>query len=115
MLVEDDEDVRVAVRDMLRGTGYEVQEAADGIEALSLLGNGTVLPQLVLTDVMMPRMTGPQLAKRIDALMPTVKVLYMSGYANEILESVRGQPLAFIPKPFNSRDLLRKVRETLAG
>jgi two-component system, cell cycle sensor histidine kinase and response regulator CckA len=115
LLVEDDEDVRVAVRDMLRGTGYKVQEAADGIEALSLLGNGTVLPQLVLTDVMMPRMTGPQLAKRIDALMPTVKVLYMSGYANEILESVRGQPLAFIPKPFNSRDLLRKVRETLAG
>lgn len=115
LLVEDDEDVRVAVRDMLRRTGYEVQEAADGIEALSLLSKATVYPQLVLTDVMMPRMTGPQLAKRIDALMPTVKVLYMSGYANESLESVRGQRLAFIPKPFNSRDLLRKVRETLAG
>jgi signal transduction histidine kinase len=115
LLVEDDEDVRVAVRDMLRGTGYEVQEAADGIEALSLLDKATVPPQLVLTDVMMPRMTGPQLAKRIDALMPTVKVLYMSGYANEMLESVRGQRLSFIPKPFNSRELLRKVRETLAG
>jgi len=115
LLVEDDEDVRVAVRDMLRRIGYEVQEAADGIEALSLLSKATVYPQLVLTDVMMPRMTGPQLAKRIDTLMPTVKVLYMSGYANESLESVRGQRLAFIPKPFNSRDLLRKVRETLAG
>jgi two-component system, cell cycle sensor histidine kinase and response regulator CckA len=115
LLVEDDEDVRVAVRDMLRGKGYEVQEAADGIEALNLLGKATVYPQLVLTDVMMPRMTGPQLVKRIDALMPTVKVLYMSGYANEILESVGGQCLSFIPKPFNSRDLLRKVRETLAG
>jgi signal transduction histidine kinase len=115
LLVEDDEDVRAAVRDMLRRTGYEVQEAADGIEALSLLSNATVYPRLVLTDVMMPRMTGPQLAKRIDALMPTVKVLYMSGYANESLESVRGQRLAFIPKPFSSKDLLRKVRETLAG
>src|SRR5215467_1260746 len=115
LLVEDDEDVRVAVRDMLRRSGYEVQEAADGIEALSLLGKGTTYPQLVLTDVMMPRMTGPQLAKRIDALMPSVKVLYMSGYANENLESVGGQRLAFIPKPFNSTDLLRKVRETLAG
>jgi nitrogen-specific signal transduction histidine kinase/CheY-like chemotaxis protein len=115
LLVEDDEDVRAAVRDMLRRTGYEVQEAADGIEALSLLSKATVYPRLVLTDVMMPRMTGPQLAKRIDALMPTVKVLYMSGYANESLESVRGQRLAFIPKPFSSRDLLRKVRETLAG
>jgi CheY-like chemotaxis protein len=115
LLVEDDEDVRAAVRDMLRRSGYEVQEAADGIEALSLLSQATVHPQLVLTDVMMPRMTGPQLAKRIDALMPAVKVLYMSGYANESLESVRGQRLAFIPKPFNSRDLLRKIRETLAG
>jgi len=115
LLVEDDVDVRVAVRDMLRQTGYEVQEAADGIEALSLLSKATVYPQLILTDFMMPRMTGPQLAKRIDALMPMVKVLYMSGYANESLESVKGQRLAFIPKPFNSRDLLRKVRETLAG
>lgn len=115
LLVEDDVDVRVAVRDMLRQTGYEVQEAADGIEALSLLSKATVYPQLILTDVMMPRMTGPQLAKRIDALMPMVKVLYMSGYANENLESVKGQRLAFIPKPFNSRDLIRKVRETLAG
>jgi signal transduction histidine kinase/CheY-like chemotaxis protein len=115
LLVEDDEDVRAAVRDMLRRSGYEVQEAADGVEALSLLSKATVYPQLILTDVMMPRMTGPQLAKRIDALMPAVKVLYMSGYANESLQSVRGQRLAFIPKPFNSRDLLRKVRETLAG
>ena len=115
LVVEDDEDVRIAVRDMLRRTGYDVQEAADGIEALNLLSKATVYPQLVLTDVMMPRMTGPQLAKRIDALMPTVKVLYMSGYANESLESVRGQRLAFIPKPFNSRDLLRKIRETLAS
>jgi signal transduction histidine kinase len=115
LLVEDDVDVRVAVRDMLRQTGYEVQEAADGVEALSLLSRATVYPQLILTDVMMPRMTGPQLAKRIDALMPMVKVLYMSGYANESLEPVKGQRLAFIPKPFNSRDLLQKVRETLAG
>ena len=114
-MVEDDEDVRVAVRDMLRRRGYEVQEAADGIEALNLLGEGTAYPQLVLTDVMMPRMTGPQLAKRIEALVPTVKVLYMSGYANESLESVGGQRIAFIPKPFNSEDLLRKIRETLAG
>ncbi|HXX73601.1 MAG TPA: response regulator [Nitrospiraceae bacterium] len=115
LLVEDDADVRVAVRDMLRQTGYEVQEATDGVEALSLLSKSTVYPHLILTDVMMPRMTGPQLAKRIDALMPMVKVLYMSGYANENLESMKGQRLAFIPKPFNSRDLLRKVRETLAS
>ena len=72
--------MRLAVGDMLRATGYKVQVAADGIEALQLLGKSAVHPQLVLTDVMMPRMTGPQLAKRIDALMPAVKVIFMSAY-----------------------------------
>jgi CheY-like chemotaxis protein len=74
-----------------------------------------VHPQLVLTDVMMPRMTGPQLANRIDALMPTVKVLFMSAYTEGALESVSGQRLDFIPKPFSSSDLIQKVRETLAS
>ncbi len=115
LLVEDDEDVRVAVGDMLRRTGYEVQEAADGIEALYQLGQSSVHPQLVLTDVMMPRMTGPQLAKRLDALMPSVKILFMSGYTDGTLEPMNGQRSAFILKPFNSKDLLRKVRETLAS
>jgi two-component system, cell cycle sensor histidine kinase and response regulator CckA len=115
LLVEDDEDVRLAVGDMLRRTGYEVQEAADGIEALNLLGESAVHPQLILTDVMMPRMTGPQLAQRIDAMLPRVKVLFMSGYTDGALEMVGGQRPAFIPKPFNSTDLLRKVREALAN
>lgn len=115
LLVEDNEDVRLAIGDMLRRTGYKVQEAADGIEALRLLGKSAVHPQLVLTDVMMPRMTGPQLANRIDALMPTVKVLFMSAYTEGALESVSGQRLDFIPKPFSSSDLIQKVRETLAS
>ncbi len=115
LLVEDDEDVRVAVGDMLRRTGYEVQEAADGIEALHQLGKSAVHPQLVLTDVMMPRMTGPQLAQRLDMKMPTVKILFMSGYTDGTLEPVGGQRPAFILKPFNSKALLRKVRETLAS
>ena len=115
LLVEDDEDVRLAVGDMLRATGYKVQVAADGIEALQLLGKSAVQPQLVLTDVMMPRMTGPQLAKRIDALMPAVKVIFMSAYSEGALETVTGQRPAFIPKPFSSSDLIRKVRETIAS
>jgi signal transduction histidine kinase len=115
LLVEDNEDVRLAIGDMLRRTGYKVQEAADGIEALRLLGKSAVHPQLVLTDVMMPRMTGPQLANRIDALMPTVKVLFMSAYTEGALKSVSGQRLDFIPKPFSSSDLIQKVRETLAS
>lgn len=115
LLVEDNEDVRLAVGDMLRGAGFRVYEADDGIEALRFLEDSGAQPQLVLTDVMMPRMTGPQLAREIHTFMPTVKVLFMSAYTDGALESVSGQRLAFIPKPFNSRDLLRKVRDTLAS
>jgi two-component system cell cycle sensor histidine kinase/response regulator CckA len=70
-------------------------------------------PHLVLTDVMMPRMTGPQLAKQIYAMMPAVPILYMSGYADRILEPVGDRMLAFIRKPFTSKELTRKVSESL--
>lgn len=115
LLVEDDEDVRMAVSDMLKRAGYQVQEARDGIDALRQLQDMTSSPQLTITDVMMPRMTGPQFVKQIQAVMPTTKVLYMSGYTDQVLEPVGGQPLAFIPKPFSASELIRKVRETLAG
>lgn len=115
LLVEDNADVRLAVGDMLRGGGYRVYEARDGLEALRLMGNSGVSPQLVLTDVMMPRMTGSQLARRIHMVLPGVKVLFMSAYTDGALESVRGERLAFISKPFSSSDLIRKIRETLAN
>lgn len=115
LLVEDNEDVRLAVGDMLRGAGYRVYEAADGIDALRIVDDSAVHPQLVLSDVMMPRMTGPQLAARIHTSMPAAKMLYMSAYSEGALESVSGERLAFIPKPFNSSELIRKVRETLAS
>lgn len=113
LLVEDDEDVRLAVSDMLKLAGYPVQEACDGMEALRLLQHMPSPPGLILTDVMMPRMTGPQLAKQIHARMPSVHVLYMSGYTDQILDPVGGQPVAFIHKPFKAKELIQKVRETL--
>lgn len=114
-LVEDDEDVRIAVSDMLKRAGFVVQEACDGIDALQQLRNMTSSPHLTLTDVMMPRMTGPQFVKQIQAFMPATKVLYMSGYTDQVLEPVGDQPLAFIPKPFSAKELIRKIRETLTG
>ncbi|HLZ34718.1 MAG TPA: ATP-binding protein [Nitrospira sp.] len=114
LLVEDDEDVRIAVSDMLKRAGYQVQEACDGIDALRQLQSMTSSPHLTLTDVMMPRMTGPQFVKQIQAFMPATKVLYMSGYTDQVLEPVGDQPLAFIPKPFSAKELIHKVRETLA-
>ncbi|HET7909506.1 MAG TPA: response regulator [Nitrospira sp.] len=112
LLVEDDEDVRMAVSDMLTMAGYKVEEAGDGMEALECLRTMTTPPSLVLTDVMMPRMTGPQLAKQISAMMPSVHILYMSGYADRILEPVGGR-LAFIRKPFTAKELTRKILETM--
>jgi two-component system, cell cycle sensor histidine kinase and response regulator CckA len=113
LLVEDDEDVRMAVSDMLKIAGYDVQEACDGMDAFTRLQGMTSPPSLVLTDVMMPRMTGPQLAKQIYATMPAIQVLYMSGYTDHVLEPVGGRPLAFIRKPFTAKELTRKVCETL--
>jgi signal transduction histidine kinase len=113
LLVEDDEDVRMAVSDMLKIAGYTVQEACDGIDALQRLKDMTPPPNLVLTDVMMPRMTGPQLAKQIYAMMPAIQILYMSGYTDRILEPVGGRKLSFIRKPFTAKELTRKVGETL--
>jgi len=114
LLVEDDGDVRMAVSDMLTMAGYTVQEAGDGMEALERLRTMPTPPSLVLTDVMMPRMTGPQLAKQIYAMMPTVQILYMSGYTDRILEPVGGR-LAFIRKPFTANELTRKVAESMKG
>ncbi len=115
LLVEDDDDVRLAVSDMLTRAGYHVLEACDGLDALRHVQGLRSSPHLALTDVMMPRMTGPQFAKQIHAAMPTTKVLYMSGYSDQMLEPIGDQPLAFIQKPFGSRELIRKVRETLGG
>jgi CheY-like chemotaxis protein len=112
LLVEDDKDVRMAVSDMLTMAGYTVHEAGDGMEALERLQTMAMPPSLVLTDVLMPRMTGPQLAKQIQVMMPTLQILYMSGYADRILEPVRGR-LAFIRKPFTAKELIRKVSETM--
>lgn len=114
LLVEDDEDVRMAVSDMLKIAGYHVQEASDGLDALQRLQNMVSPPHLLLTDVMMPRMTGPQLAAQIQTIMPKTQILFMSGYSDQILEPVGGQHLAFVQKPFTARELIRKVRETLA-
>ena len=115
LLVEDDDDVRLAVSDMLKRAGYQVQEACDGLDALRKIQSLPSSPHLTLTDVIMPRMTGPQFAQQIHAVMPTTKILYMSGYTDHVLEPIGSQPLAFIQKPFTRKELIHKIRETLGG
>jgi PAS domain S-box-containing protein len=116
LLVEDEVSVRALAARVLRAQGYTVLEAADGDEALALareLGGATI--DLLLTDVIMPQTGGRALADRLVALLPSVKVLYMSGYTDDaIVHHGRLEPgIAFLHKPFSPAGLARKVREVL--
>jgi CheY-like chemotaxis protein len=116
LLVEDEKQVRAAVRTILTRAGYEIFEASNGEEALRLverLREGPI--DLLLTDVVMPGVGGRELAERVTALLPTVKVLFMSGYTDEAIvhHGVLEPGLSFYQKPVIPQALLRKVREVL--
>ena len=68
-----------------------------------------------MIDVLMPRMSGPQLGQQLATLVSTIRVLYMSGYPNDVVQQMDGKPTAFIAKPFSATDLAKKVRQTLAA
>lgn len=113
LLVEDNEALRELTREMLEMDGYHVLEAETADHALELASQHPV--QLLLTDIVMPQLNGRELARRIEAIRPGLKVLYMSGYSADVV-SVHGvleTGLAFLPKPFTPSDLAVKVREVL--
>ncbi len=111
ILVVDDEDpVRAFVRDALESEGYTVLETGDPLEARRLVETRAV--QLLLTDVVMPRMNGLELAERVEAASPTTKVLMMSGFMTPPMKA-SGRPI--LAKPFTIDALLRAVREAVGG
>jgi PAS domain S-box-containing protein len=116
LVAEDESGVRQLVCETLQQLGYTVLQAADGHEALRILEqNGPV--ELLLTDVIMPVMGGPELAKRVRALMPGTRVIYMSGYTDDTL-AFYGLPqpgTSYIQKPFAPKALAEKVRQVLVG
>jgi signal transduction histidine kinase len=115
LLVEDDAALRGLVVRLLRESGYRVITAANGDEALALSAREVGAVDLVMVDVVMPGMNGRELAERISAIRPGVKVLYMSGYTDDelLLRGVSDLHRSFLAKPFTTQMLTHKVREVL--
>jgi signal transduction histidine kinase/ActR/RegA family two-component response regulator len=116
LLVEDEPAVRRATARLLRRHGYVVIAAEDGIRALEMSESHSGPIHLLLTDVVMPRLSGHEVASLISKQRPEVLVAYMSGYSDdpEIARQVAGQRAAFIRKPFEVNDLLKEVDAMLA-
>ncbi len=114
LLVEDDASVRELCRSVLRKEGFEVWEAAEPHEALEQYGSAGHRCDLVITDVVMPNMSGPQLVEVLRRTEPDMPALFVSGYAPEEVVG-EGLPGAFLPKPFRPTELLRRVSAILYG
>jgi CheY-like chemotaxis protein len=117
LVVEDEESVRTLICLILRRKGYTVLEAPGGGDALELCRKHGGTIHLVITDVVMPRLSGPELAGKLAGLRPDVKVLYVSGYTERasLRVGVVEPGAAFLQKPFAAGALARKVREILDG
>jgi CheY-like chemotaxis protein len=117
LLVEDEGDVRELAREILEMAGYTVLEAGRGDEALRLCLDAAKPIDLLLTDVVMPQMSGPELARRILELRPGTKVVYMSGYTDDALghHGVLDPDIVLLPKPFTPESLMQHLRLALDG
>jgi len=115
LVIEDEEGVRSLVRHALESRGYKVLETDDAEEAFALCASYEGTIHLLLTDVVMPKMSGPAVAENVTALRPGVKVLYMSGYTDDAIvhHGVLSEGMPFIQKPFSPVTLRKKIREVL--
>ncbi|HUO25002.1 MAG TPA: ATP-binding protein [Candidatus Aquilonibacter sp.] len=115
LLVEDEANLRYLARQYLQKQGYRVIEAADGAVAMQIAVAHEGVIHLLLTDVIMPGMNGRELAQRISEIRPNVKILYMSGYTENVIghNGMLDAGVRLLQKPFNLRDLKDKVREVL--
>jgi CheY-like chemotaxis protein len=115
LLVEDEAKVRSLARIMLESEGYTVLEAPGSTEALRMASQHKGAIHMLLTDVVMPVMSGRELAERLAKMHPQMKILYMSGYTDDTVlrHGVLESGVAFLQKPFAPEVLVRKVREVL--
>jgi two-component system, cell cycle sensor histidine kinase and response regulator CckA len=114
LVVDDEEGVRKLIHSVLATNGYNVVEAADGKEALAAFALNQSQIALVVTDIVMPHMTGFELGERLTAMVPDLRVLYISGYRDSPTDSVgEERDRTFLQKPFTPDVLLTRVRELL--
>jgi two-component system cell cycle sensor histidine kinase/response regulator CckA len=117
LLVEDEEGLRALNARGLASRGYSVLQAGNGIEAIEVLEENGGKVDLVVSDVVMPEMDGPALLKELRKRNPTLKIIFVSGYAEEAFEKSlpAGEQFSFLAKPFTLKQLVAAVKETMAG
>lgn len=117
LLVEDEDAVRIFAARALRNKGYTVMEAGSGDLALTLAGQHAGVIDIMISDVVMPNMDGPTLAQEIRKTRPDIKIIFISGYAEDALRRNIGEALGteFLPKPFSLQQLASKVKEVSAS
>jgi len=117
LLVEDEDGVRSLIRQVLHKHGYNVLEARNSGEALLMCERHPGKIDMLLTDVVLQQMSGRELAERLLKLRPEMKVLYVSGYADDAIvhHGVLTAGMAFLQKPFTTEALARKIRYVLDG
>jgi CheY-like chemotaxis protein len=117
LLVEDEDAVRTLAFQVLQRHGYTVLEARNGREALQLCARYGEPIRLLITDAIMPQMSGRQLADRLLRDRPHLKILFISGYTNDAVLSHGGpaEAAVFLQKPFTPQTLVRRVRELLGA
>ncbi len=117
LLVEDEEGLRMLNARGLKSRGYIVMEAGNGVEAIEVFNREGGKVDLVVSDVVMPEMDGPTLLKELRKLNAELKIIFVSGYAEEAFEKSlpEGEKFSFLPKPFTLKQLVAAVKETLAS
>ncbi|HYM71508.1 MAG TPA: PAS domain-containing protein [Stellaceae bacterium] len=117
MLVEDEDPVRIFGARALRNKGYSVLEARSGEAALELMGNTAEKIDLLITDVVMPKMDGPGLVREVREIYPDMKVIFISGYTEDSFRQHLDSDsnIHFLPKPFSLKQLATKVKEVISG
>jgi two-component system cell cycle sensor histidine kinase/response regulator CckA len=117
LLVEDEEGLRSLNARGLSSRGYTVLEASNGVEAIEVLNGHQGDVDLIVSDVVMPEMDGPTLLKELRVTKPELKIIFVSGYAEDAFEKnlPEGGQFAFLAKPFTLKQLVAAVKETMAA